>query len=62
MCKEQSRHRLKNTLLDTVGEGEGRMALENSFQTYITVCKIACDSVMYEAGKAKPKLCDDLEG
>ena len=38
------------------------MALENSFETYITVCKIACESVMYDAGKAKPKLCDDLEG
>ena len=32
---DQRRHRCKNRLLDSVGEGEGAMILENSIETYI---------------------------
>ena len=33
--RQQKRHRSKNRLLDSVGEGEGGMTLENSIETCI---------------------------
>ena len=33
--RQQKRHRCKNRLLDSVGEGEGGMILENSIETCI---------------------------
>ena len=30
--------------------------------TYITTCKIASGSLIYDAGNPKPVLCDNLEG
>ena len=58
---QQGRHRLKNRLVDTVGEGEGGTNWENSMETYITIWKR--DS-MWEFAvwhrELKPVLCDNL--
>ena len=35
---------VQNRILDSVGEGEGGMILENSIETYITLCEIDCQS------------------
>ena len=54
---------IKNRLLDSVGEGEGRMICENNPETYSLsyVKQIASGSLMCDAGHPKPVLCDDLE-
>ena len=36
---QQKRHRCKNRLLDSVGEGEGGMIWENGIETCILSCK-----------------------
>ena len=37
--RQQKRHRCKNRLLDSVGEGEGGMIWENGIETCILSCK-----------------------
>ena len=55
---------VRNRLLDSVGEGEGRMIWENSIKTctlpYIESMTSA--SLKHEAGHPEPVLCDNLDG
>ena len=53
---------IKNRILDSVGEGEGRMILENSIETCKLpyVKQITSESLMYEAEHPKPVLCNNL--
>ena len=58
---QQKRQRLK--VLDSVGEGEGRMIRENSIETYTLphVKQMTSVRLMHEAGHPKPVLWDNLE-
>ena len=38
-ARQQKRHRYINSLLDSVGEGEGGMIWENGIETCIPSCK-----------------------
>ena len=38
-ARQQKRHRCKNRLLDSVGEGEGGMIWENGIETCTLSCK-----------------------
>ena len=40
---------VQNSLLDSVGEGEGGMIRENGIETYIISCKTNCQS-RFDAG------------
>ena len=55
---------IKNRLLDSVGEGEGRLLWENSIETYKLpyVNQITSESLVYEAEHPKPVLCKNLQG
>ena len=55
---------IKNILWDTVGEGEGGMIWENSSETHTLpyVKQTASGSLLYDSGKPKPVLCDNLDG
>ena len=55
---------LKNRMLDSVGEGEGGMILENSIETYILsyVKQIVSPSSMHETGCSRLVHWDDPEG
>ena len=55
---------VKNRLLDSVGEGKGRMIWESSIDTCILpyVKQMTSASSMYEAGQSKPVLWDNPEG
>ena len=50
--EQQKRHNVKNSLLDSVGEGEGGMIWENSTETRILsyVKQIASPGSMHETG------------
>ena len=63
-ARQQGDTDVKNRLLDSVGEGEGRMICENNPETYSLsyVKQIASGSLMCDAGHPKPVLCDSLEG
>ena len=60
----QKRHRGKNRLLDSVGEGEEEMVWENSIETCMLpyVKQMTSASLMHEAGHSKPVLWDKPEG
>ena len=53
----------KNRLLDSLGEGDGGMSLENSIETCILpyVKQMTSPSSMLEAGHSKPVLWDNPE-
>ena len=53
-----------NSLLDSVGEGEGRMMWENGTETYILSCekRIASPGSMHETGCSGLVHWDDPEG
>ena len=55
---------VKNRLLDSVGEGKGRMIWENSFETFILsyVKQIASPGSMHETGCSGLVHWDDPEG
>ena len=55
---------VKNSLLDSVGEGEGGMIWENSIETYILsyVKQIASPGSMHETGCSRLVHWDDPEG
>ena len=55
---------VKNSLLDSVGEGKGGMTWENSIETCILsyVRQMTFSSLMHEAGHSKPVLWDNPEG
>ena len=55
---------VKNSLLDSVGEGQGGMTWENSIETCILsyVRQMTSSSLMHEAGHSKPVLWDNPEG
>ena len=55
---------VKNRLLDSVEEGEGRVLGKNSTETCILpyVNEMTRASLMHEAGHSKPMLWDNLEG
>ena len=55
---------VKNSLLDSVGEGEGGMIGEGSIETCIFpyVKQMTSANLMYEAGHSKPVVWDNLEG
>ena len=61
---QQRRHRHKQQILDSVGEGEDSMIWETSIETYTLpyVKQITSASLMYGIGHPKPVLCDNLEG
>ena len=54
---------VKNSLLNSVGEGEGGMIWENSIETCILsyVKQIACPGLMHETGCSGPEHWDDPE-
>ena len=62
-ARQQETH-VKNRLLDSVGEGEGRMIWENSTETFIIpyVKQMTSASLMHEAGHPEPVLWDNPEG
>ena len=62
--RQQKRHRCKERLLDSVGEGEGGMIWENSIETCILsyVKQIASQGVMHETGCSGLVHWDDPEG
>ena len=55
---------VKNSLLDSVGEGEGGMIWENSIETCMLsyVKQIASPGSMHETGRSGPVHWDDPEG
>ena len=55
---------VKNSLLDSVGEGEGRLIWENSIERYILsyVKQIASPGLMHETGCSGLVHWDDPEG
>ena len=55
---------VRNSLLDSVGEGEGGMIWENSIETWILpyVKQIASPGSMHETGRSGPVHWDDPEG
>ena len=55
---------VKNRLLDSMGEGEGGMILENSIETCILpyVKQITSPISMHETGHSKPMHWDNPEG
>ena len=55
---------VQNSLLDSVGEGEGGMIWENGIETCILpyVKQITSPSSMHETGHSKPVHWDDPEG
>ena len=55
---------VKNSLSDSVGEGEGGMIWENSIETCILsyVKQIASPGLMHETGNSEPVHWDDPEG
>ena len=55
---------VKNSLLDSVGEGEGGMIWENSSETYTLqyVKHITSVILAYEAGHQKPVLSYNIDG
>ena len=61
---QQKRHRCKDRLLDSVGEGEGGMIWENSIETCILsyVKQIASPGSMHETGCSGLVHWDDPEG
>ena len=63
-ARQQKRHRCKNSLLGTVGEGEGGMIWENDIETYILsyVKQIASPGLMHETGCSGLVHWDDPEG
>ena len=64
MCETEKRHRSKNRLLDSMGEGEGGMILENIIETCILpyVKQMTSPSSMHEAGHSEPVHWDNPEG
>ena len=63
-ARQQKRHRCMNSLLDSVGEGEGGMIWENSIETCISsyVKQIASPGSMSEIGCSGLVHWDDPEG
>ena len=53
---------IKKKILDSVGEGEGGVILENNIETYIYVKQIASPGLMHETGCSGPVHWDDPEG
>jgi len=54
---------VKNSLLDSVGEGEGEMIWENSIETILSYVKqIANPGSVHETGCSGPLHSDDPEG
>ena len=53
---QDSKRDIKNRLLDSVGEGEGGMILENSTKTCVlpNVKQMTSPSSMHEVGHSKP--------
>ena len=62
-ARQQKRHRCKNRLLDSVGEGEGGMIWENGIETCILSCKkrIASLGSMQDTGCLRLVHWDDPE-
>ena len=62
--RQQKRHRHKEQILDSVGEGEGGMIWENNIETCILqyVKQMTSASSMHEAGHSKPVLLDNPGG
>ena len=63
-ARRQKRHDVKNSLLDSVGEGEGGMIWDNSIETCILsyVKQIASPGSMHDAGFSGLVHWDDPEG
>ena len=64
-ARQQKRHRcIQNSLLDSVGEGEGGMIWENGIETYILsyVKQIASPGSMHDTGCSGLVHWDDPEG
>jgi len=64
-ARQQKRHRcIQNSLLDSVGEGEGGMIWENGIETYILsyVKQIASPGSMHDTGYSGLVHWDDPEG
>ena len=63
-ARQQKRHRCMNSLLDSVGEGEGGMIWENSIETCILsyVQQITSPGLMHETGCSELVHWDDPEG
>ena len=61
---QQRKHRCKEQILDSVGEGEDSMIWETSIETYTLpyVKQITSASLMYGTGHPKSVLCDNLKG
>ena len=55
---------IKNSLLDSVGEGEGEMIWENNIETCILSCvkQITSPGLMNETGRSGLVFWDDREG
>ena len=62
--RQKKRHRCKDSLLDSVGQGEGGMIRENSIETCILlyVKQIASTGSMHETGCSGLMHWDDPEG
>ena len=62
--RQQKRHRDKNRLLDSVGEGKGGMIWENSIETCILpyVKQMTSPGSMHKTGHSKSVLWDNPEG
>ena len=63
-ARQHKRHRYKNRLLDSEGEGEGGMIWENSTETCVLpyMKQIARPGSMHETGRSGPVYWDDPEG
>ena len=63
-ARQQKRHRCKEQILDSVGEGKGGMIWENSIETCVLpyVKKIPSPGWMHEAGRSRLVHWDDPEG
>ena len=63
-ARQQKSHRCMNSLLDSVGEGEGGMIWENGTETCLVSCKkrIASLGLMQDAGCLGLVHWDDPEG
>ena len=55
---------MENRLVHTVWEGEGRINLERSVETYTLpyVKQTASENLLYDAGSSNPEICDSPEG
>ena len=62
--RQQKRHRCKNSLLDSVGEGEGGMIWENGIETCILpyVTEITSPGSMHQTGCSGPVHWNNPEG